>query len=187
MQIACVSDLHGHLPEIPDCDLVLLGGDICDVWNHDRADQPKWLDTIFRRWLEAIGSPVIAVAGNHDFLFESHPHLVPSLPWTHLQDLGCEFAGLKVYGSPWPPRFGDWAFNADEPDLERRWAAIPPGTDVLLLHGPPEGFGDWSPYGECHTGSPALLRRIAVVQPPRGLRTHPFRLWSLSIRRISVR
>ena len=29
LTICCLSDLHGTLPKIPDCDLLLLGGDYC--------------------------------------------------------------------------------------------------------------------------------------------------------------
>ena len=91
--------------------------------------------------------------------------MVPALPWTYLQDSGCEFRGLKVWGSPWQPVFGGWAFNARESELAERWSRIPDDTDILLLHGPPHGYGDFSPFDQIHTGSPALTKRIEEVQP----------------------
>ena len=48
--------------------------------------------------------------------------------------------GVKVYGSPWQPWFGGWAFNLERgPDIAAKWALIPDDTDVLLTHGPPAG------------------------------------------------
>ena len=42
---------------------------------------------------------------------------------------------------------------------------IPEDTDILVLHGPPYGYGDYSSYGDEHTGSPSLLERIKEVKP----------------------
>lgn len=165
MRICCVADLHGYLPEIPRCDLLLIAGDICPQWKYHAGIWRWWLNNDFRRWLEGVGSPIIGVAGNHDWIFERAPELVPGdLPWTYLQDSGCEIGGLKVWGSPHQPIFHSWAFNLDEPELCERWALIPSNTDVLLLHGPPLGYGDLAPRG-VHTGSPGLLDRIVEIAP----------------------
>lgn len=170
MKLVAASDLHGTLPDIPLCDLLLLAGDLCPVKNHGLAFQAAWLDTDFRRWLDRVPArKVVAVAGNHDFVFEQAPHLVPAdLPWTYLQDDGTIWEGLRIWGAPWQPRFFDWAFNLDEPDLARKWAMIPDGTDLLVLHAPPLGYGDGVPQrgGQVRrTGSPSLLDRIRAVEP----------------------
>jgi predicted phosphodiesterase len=170
MKIAALSDMHGYLPDIPPCDLLLLGGDITPVEDHSIPYQAEWLDTTFRRWLQRVPArKVIGVAGNHDFIFQSAPERVPAgLPWVYLQDSGCEHEGLRFWGTPWQPWFYDWAFNLHEPDLVPRWALIPAGTDVLLLHGPPYGYGDGVPQRNGavrHTGSPSLLARIEAVAP----------------------
>ena len=177
MKIVAVSDLHGTLPEIPSCDLLLIGGDICPVRNHQVAFQGEWLDRVFRAWLSQLPArKIVGVAGNHDFVFEQRPDLVPSdLPWTYLQDSGTEWEGLNIYGTPWQPWFYDWAFNLYEPDLIPKWDLIPAGTDILVLHGPPFSFGDGLPEKNDtvrHTGSPSLLRRIEVVAPKLAIFGH---------------
>lgn len=160
MKFCCVSDIHSYLPEIPDCDVLLIGGDICpDI----KQAQHWWLRDIFSPWLDTLAERnicVIGVAGNHDFVFQDHPDLVPKMMWKYLQDSGCEYKGFKIWGSPWQPRFYDWAFNLDEPDLAKKWELIPDDTEILLLHGPPHLYGDYSNYGNEHCGSPSLLRRI---------------------------
>jgi 3',5'-cyclic AMP phosphodiesterase CpdA len=111
MRVAAVSDLHGHLPAVPACDLLLLGGDLCPKSDHSPARQAAWLDGPFRAWLDAAPArEVVAVAGNHDFVFEKVPGLVPAgLRWTYLQDSGCRVGPYNVWGSPWQPVFFDWA------------------------------------------------------------------------------
>lgn len=158
-----MSDLHGYLPRVPTCDLLLLGGDLCpDV---PVIEQARWLDREFRKWLKEVPAEAIAgVAGNHDWVFQERPDLVPVLPWEYLQDSGVTLCGLKIWGSPWQPVFFDWAFNLEEKELEKKWALIPERTDILLLHGPPLGHGDRNMRGT-HTGSPSLTKRIIEVQP----------------------
>ncbi len=169
MKIACVSDLHGYFPKIPECDVLLLGGDYCPA-----KDQFWWFRDSFKPWIDEVGkeTKIIGVAGNHDSLFEEYPDLIPKMNWTYLQDSGCEYGGLNFWGSPWQPRFYDWAFNADEDELKTKWDLIPENTDVLLLHGPPRGFGDFSPYGNEHTGSPSLLEKIKSVKPKLAIAGH---------------
>lgn len=171
IRVVAMSDLHGTLPpssSIPKCDLILIGGDICG--SHNPLDQSIWLHREFKPWLENLpADKIVGVAGNHDFIFEKAPHLVPKLPWTYLQDAPTEFKGWKIYGSPWQIRFFDWAFNLDEPDLARKWAAIPDNTDILVLHGPPKGYGDKVlrvlPGEDGNVGSPSLLKRIQEIKP----------------------
>jgi Icc-related predicted phosphoesterase len=170
VRVAVLADLHGQLPEVPDCDLLLLAGDLCPAVDHGVERQAQWLGDEFRAWLEAAPTEqIVAIAGNHDFVFERQPELVPGdLPWTYLQDASTELAGLTIWGSPWTPWFFDWAFNAPkdggEAFLAEHYAAIPEGTDVLLIHGPARGYGDRTTAG-VDAGSTALLDAIDRVQP----------------------
>lgn len=171
MRLAATSDLHGHLPEVPACDLLLIAGDIAPVSRHDVKFQARWLDETFRRWLEAVPARhVVGIAGNHDFVFERAPDAVAQdLPWTYLQDEAACVEGLRLWGSPWTPWFYDWAFNAPRHDSEEaflteRYAAVPDETDLLLVHGPPRGYGDLTARRE-RVGSDALLRLVDRVEP----------------------
>ncbi|HMP17331.1 MAG TPA: hypothetical protein PKD72_09930 [Gemmatales bacterium] len=136
--ILASSDLHGYLPALPACDLLLLGGDLCPDDTPD--NQAHWLNTTFRNWLEQLpAAHIVALAGNHDFVFEHRPDLILELPWHYLQDTRVELHGLHIWGTPWQPVFFNWAFNLEELELKQKWAVIPEDTDILLLHGPPHG------------------------------------------------
>ena len=43
--------------------------------------------------------------------------------------------GLKIYGSPWQPEFGGWAFNVKRGnDILKKWNKIPTDTDILISY-----------------------------------------------------
>jgi hypothetical protein len=73
MRIICTADLHGQLPDIPECDLLLIAGDVCPVEDHDPTYQRKW-STKFRLWLadeqRVQAERIVWIAGNHDFSLE---------------------------------------------------------------------------------------------------------------------
>lgn len=103
--ICCVSDLHGYLPKIPDCDTLLIAGDILPL--AVQSSIPKsiaWLDSSFRKWLKQIAEgriQTVGIAGNHDFIFErAHSLVPPDLPWVYLLDDMKEVCGLNIYGTP---------------------------------------------------------------------------------------
>jgi Icc-related predicted phosphoesterase len=163
IKICATSDLHGSLPVIPPCDLLLLAGDYAPT----PALELFWLRETFAPWLhtQSGSKKVIGVAGNHDFAFERHKAQLPQLGWTYLQDSWVTWHGLKIYGSPWQKRFFDWAFNADEHQLERYWAQIPDDADIIVLHGPPHGYGDYVERTREQVGSPSLTARIEAIKP----------------------
>jgi Icc-related predicted phosphoesterase len=170
MKVVALSDLHGQLPaQLPACDLLLLAGDVTPVTNHGLNFQMNWLDGEFRSWLKHLPArKIIGIAGNHDLIFEHAPEKVPGdLPWTYLQDSGITWEGLHIWGTPWQPWFWDWAFNGNPDQLQRQWALIPKDTDILIVHGPPRGYGDGVPErdGVRLCGCPHLLERIKEIQP----------------------
>lgn len=164
MKIVCTSDLHGHLPVIPECDLLLIAGDVCPVTNHRLEYQRQWLDTTYRRWLKSCPArKIVGVWGNHDGIAQQRPEWVPELPWTVLIDELLEWEGVRIYGLPWQLRFYDWAFNLDEPALSEKYRRIP-DCDVIVSHGPPRGFGDLTVDGE-QTGCQAFSDKIEEICP----------------------
>jgi Icc-related predicted phosphoesterase len=94
----------------------------------------------------------IVIAGNHDFCFQKHPEecrrILSDAGIIYLEDEAIELYGIKFYGIPWTPQFGNWAFMGKEDFLMHKWARVPMGTDVLISHGPPRGILDLTQDGE---------------------------------------
>ncbi|KAJ2898078.1 hypothetical protein MKZ38_004190 [Zalerion maritima] len=116
------------------------------------------------------GSPVILVfviAGNHDLILDpnfvaNHPdsgldrqgQRLSDLDWGDVHYLNHESVDLeipqkkrsiRVFGSPWTVYCGNWAFQygGGEKKESFTWTgAVPTGTDVLLVHGPPKSHLD---------------------------------------------
>jgi Icc-related predicted phosphoesterase len=171
LRIAAISDLHGFLPEVPSCEVLLVGGDVCPVEDHALDFQRRWLEGPFAEWLAGLDAgQVVGIAGNHDFVAENEPELMQSLPWTYLHDETTEAAGLKIHGAPWTVTFMEWAFMKDEEELVAVWAEIPDDVEVLVTHGPPLGHGDLAVHG-LHVGSETLAARVAQLER---LRLHVF-------------
>lgn len=76
-----------------------------------------------------------------------------------------EIEGLKIYGSPWQPRFYDWAFNVDRGDaISKKWELIPEGIDILVTHGPAHGILDDTING-MRVGCEELFKKVVQVKP----------------------
>jgi Icc-related predicted phosphoesterase len=111
-----------------------------------RADfQSDWLRHRFVPWLRRTPARQrVFIAGNHDFVFADEPSLVAYIDWPgiYLQDSGCVWEGVNIWGSPWTNFLPGWVFTAREEELDCYWDLIPDDTQVLLVHGPPQGIGD---------------------------------------------
>ncbi|MDP2308528.1 MAG: metallophosphatase domain-containing protein [Pseudomonadota bacterium] len=162
MRIVCVSDTHSFHDrvDVPDGDILVHTGDLSRRGSREDVRS-------FDRWLGALPHPhKVVIAGNHDFCFERD---ATARGWItnaiYLQDEGCVIAGLKFWGSPWQPRFFDWAFNLDRGvQLREKWDLIPPDTDVLLTHGPPHGVLDVT-YAGLVVGCEELRAAVSRVRP----------------------
>lgn len=171
MKIVATSDLHGSFPKIPECDLLLIAGDVCPVvGSHHPMKQMKWLRTTFREWLEEQPAKnIVWIAGNHDFGCEgsgfwriADRDISPEN--THyLCDDTVEIDGLKIHGNPWTPNLVHWAFYASTERFQEIAYKLPEDTDILVLHSPPAGVGldgnhpDW--------GAPHIASRLQVTLP----------------------
>jgi hypothetical protein len=173
VKILALSDLHGNLPDIPPCDLLLLAGDICPdkfpepggkysgvtKWP-DRDGQIRWFYDTFLKWLDnQPAKRTLLTWGNHDFAGPS----INVLDLVYVDTL-VEHEGLKIWMSPWVLPCGPWAYLEDELKLRHRYDQIPDGTDIIVSHGPPFGFGDKVIDGH-HVGSISLLSAIDRVKP----------------------
>jgi len=116
----------------------------------------------------------VVVAGNHDLFLDKTTAAADhdALNWgslIYLQDSSTSltFPGgrtLKVYGSPWTRKQGNWAFQY--PRGEDRWSnTIPDDTDVLVTHSPPRFYLDLDGFGDEN-----LLNELWRVRP----RVHVF-------------
>lgn len=177
MRIVCISDTHlqhsVHKIKIPDGDMLIHAGDLTICGNYlETAEAGQWLKSLPHKYK-------VVIAGNHDFLFQSDKQkakmaLDATGELIYLQDETAIVEGIKIYGSPWTPRFYDWAFQlADRrpeearpfllkagdpkyPDPDEHWAKIPLETQLLITHGPPYGTLD------------RVIRRRPRVNPLRG-------------------
>lgn len=86
---------------------------------------------------------------------------------TYLEDSKLEIYGIKIYGSPWQPEFGGWAFNLDRgAKCLSKWDLIPEDTDILITHTPPLGHGDLACSG-VRAGCVELLTTVQQRVKPK--------------------
>ncbi|HEX6280311.1 MAG TPA: metallophosphatase domain-containing protein [Pyrinomonadaceae bacterium] len=176
MRIVCISDTHDGDEQIavPDGDLLIHSGDATTVGTLEQL-------RAFNGWFSGLPHKnKIFVAGNHDWLFEKKNDLArrlldPSI--NYLQDSSIEIDGLKIYGSPWQPRFFDWAFNLNRgTEMAEKWAMIPDDIDILITHGPPHGILDLVPRKgwDENTGCEELRKRVEQIATHGRLKLHVF-------------
>ncbi|HEX8396713.1 MAG TPA: metallophosphatase domain-containing protein [Pyrinomonadaceae bacterium] len=163
-RIVLLSDTHNCNEQIsvPDGDILIHAG---DATNRGQVDEI----VAFNEWFSGFPHKhKIFVAGNHDWLFETRPKYARSLlakNVVYLQDSAVEILGLKIYGSPWQPRFFDWAFNLNRGgEMAEKWKLIPKDADILITHGPPFGILDETPRGD-FAGCEELRKRVEEIRP----------------------
>ncbi|KAJ8599584.1 hypothetical protein CTAYLR_004692 [Chrysophaeum taylorii] len=174
VRVVCISDTHSaHLmmSPLPAGDILIHAGDFSKIGKRSEV-----LD--FAKWFASQTHPhKVVIAGNHDLTldavrcdaeeFDEDPRalkadFVSALDGAvYLEDEAIEIDGLTIYGSPWTPVYGDWAFmlGRGEPSLDK-WRNIPDGVDILVTHGPPLGRHDLCAWGEGRAGCIDLLYQV---------------------------
>jgi len=148
MKIWHISDSHSfhRQLQIPEgIDLVIHTGD-CS--NHKDPYQNEWEVKDFLMWYEQVDIPnKIYIPGNHDTSIERN--LVKASDFIsrgiHLLNHDwVDINGIKIFGSPYTPTFGNWAFMKSRETINRVWEQIPEGMDIVAVHGPCKGILDLS-------------------------------------------
>ena len=150
LKIWHISDTHGQHElldgKIPsNIDVMIHSGDATNhrsgLWNF--PEMRKFLD-----WYGAIDIPnKIYVAGNHDVSVYNK-----QIVKKDFEDAGIIYLemdsviidGVKFYGIPYTPTYGDWVFMVRRDKISNLYDQIQSDSDVLISHGPPKGVLDLS-------------------------------------------
>lgn len=170
MDITCVSDLHGHYPELEGGDLLIVAGDLTAL------DILAQLLGFFRWIRRQRYRKKVVVGGNHDNLLDKGVPLTVleeiECVCSYLCDSGTEFEGMKIWGSPWTRTFEGMnphckAFTLDTEDaLAKKFELIPADVDILVTHSPPFTILDMTEDGR-QVGSTALMAQHAGRLRPK--------------------
>jgi len=180
MRIWHIGDTHTYhkLLEIPEgVDMVIFSGDC----SNPRAPYTNELEVRdFIHWFKTL--PIkykIFVAGNHDSSIESK--LVTKDDFEayniiYLENESVVINGIKIFGSPLTPQFGQWSFMKARNKLDRIWPSIIENdVDVVVTHGPPKGILDIAEdrnHNIEFCGDRSLMNRIRKINPKLSLFGH---------------
>lgn len=79
LKIVAISDIHGDLPIIPECDIVCCAGDISPLEiQSDQTQMLGWFYLVFLPWVESLPcKKFVMISGNHDFFLQNiHRRLI---------------------------------------------------------------------------------------------------------------
>lgn len=175
MKIVHISDTHMRHKSmvLPDGDVLVHSGDATHVGSHSQM-------TDFSEWFNALEyEHKIIIPGNHELvtdrfdIFDAYFDLDVHV----LVNREVVINGIKFYGQPYTPAFGEWGWmyprNGDE--ARKIWAEVPDDTDVVVCHGPPLMYGDvtfdyvaWQrtrKVQHVHAGCNVQLKRLQQVKP----------------------
>lgn len=182
MKFCAIADLHGLLPVIDKCDILLIAGDISPLKIQGNIPEMNtWLFTNFLNWIEQLPcEQVILVAGNHDFYFQNKQSSISVLEFE--SDMKLKYLHnfstivynelgdpITIFGTPYCHIFGSWPFMIPDELLEEKFKEIPENLDILISHDPPFGICDIDcilgrfPYE--HVGNQVLTNKILEVKP----------------------
>ena len=158
-----VSDTHGHRPELPEADLIVHTGDICNRGTYNElVTNLLWLS-------EQKAERKLFCPGNHDMFLDvdhmdggSQDEIIALIKMMDEKSVTIMSQGYfvfrgKLFGvSSYQPIFMGWGFNVSPSEqmlsFEKVLASDP---DFLVTHCPPNMVLDVA-YGGHHVGSPSL-------------------------------
>ncbi|KAK4249820.1 Metallo-dependent phosphatase-like protein [Corynascus novoguineensis] len=179
-RIVCISDTHNSTVKLPKGDVLIHAGDLTNQGSYSELSKAvQWLE-------KADFEAKIVISGNHDITLdpefyvkhgssfhnqcpqnaaECQSLLTSSRTITYLRNNSATIrlerpdgprTTFTVFGSPYSPQYGTWAFI---PSAAQLWAAIPHSTDILVTHTPAYGHRDDS------FGCEELRQALARVRP----------------------
>lgn len=158
VRIVAVADTHNYqFFDLPAGDIFIHAGDATMSGTKKEEDDFRaWLDilTFMYRW-------VVFTPGNHDFWAERCLRMKGVV---FLNNSSVKLEGLKIWGSPYTPTYGPWAFMKPDDELALFWNMIPSDTDIVITHGPPMGILDLTTRN-VNAGSLTLLNKIKEIRP----------------------
>ena len=180
MKIKILSDTHTfHLDEPQDkVDLLIHCGDATN-YRAEFANEKEWW-YFWEWWTGYPAEYKVYVPGNHDGFLDSSPgrkfikevNKNSSISGLFiLVNTTVEIEGIKIFGSPYTPTFGNWSFMRARSTIHKNWTHIEEGTDIVITHGPPKGVLDLAPTwgrsagGVELCGDNSLLKAIKKIKP----------------------
>jgi len=167
-----IGDSHTYheLLIVPEnIDIVIFSGDCSNPKNLEMSYQ-EIMNFIY--WFSKLNIKYkIFVAGNHDTAI--YKNVITKKDFKdngiiYLENETIEVLGLKIFGSPFVPTFGDWSFMKNRSKIAKIWEHIDLDTDIVITHTPPKGILDIS-IDRYHNiemcGCSALRKRINKVNP----------------------
>jgi Icc-related predicted phosphoesterase len=175
MKILHISDTHCFHEQLNDkwnweeIDLIIHSGDesnnIIPAINYHESIN-------FFNWFSKINvKHKIFVAGNHSTAIDKRlitPGDIHSLGIIYLEHSLVDIEGIKIFGSPFTPTFGNWSFMKSRNKLDNMWSKIPEESDILVIHGPPYSVQDlsWNKDGFLeYCGCKSLLNHCNRIKP----------------------
>lgn len=178
MKVCAISDLHGYLPNIEECEILLIAGDISPLnIQFNKPAMKKWLELDFAYWIKSLPvDKVFLIAGNHDAYMESISQSnILSLEQAcdklvyvknecvHYYDKN--FTLWSIFGTPYCKIFGNWPFMRSDEKLINYFEKIPNNVDIIITHDAPYNFGDVDTInnGKEHHGNKPLSDKLKTV------------------------
>lgn len=170
-KIWAISDTHSmhRMLIIPDnIDMIIHAGDSTNYRDLNRnlvefEDFFDWFSNLNIKYK-------VLIAGNHDAWATKlyNREKLKEAGIIYLEDEYTTIEGIKIFGSPYTPNFGDWYFMKDRSKLDEKWKYIDSDVNIWITHGPPFGILDLTEnrdYTLEQCGDLSLYKRIIQKNP----------------------